>query len=216
MLSALSRTLLRRQAPCAPLMARGLARPAHRVYPQWSSPPPQHELWRPNSWLGAYFKLREDDPAAVRNRERLMGRRSPTRGRFIVGALERAERDKLESQEPWRTTEYKPGDYLQVEHRPTVGASTDTIVGVMIGMHRRGLGSSFRLLCHVDGVPVEYQFMLYSPLLVNVLVRKPSEWRNKQKKLVKLRDSVKTLAFPRPLGADGRELGGRKKGGKRR
>uniref|UniRef100_A0A7S2ITW8 Ribosomal protein L19 n=1 Tax=Haptolina brevifila TaxID=156173 RepID=A0A7S2ITW8_9EUKA len=205
MLASMSSSLLRQHATCVTLFSRGLAQriPKRKVYPQWSSPAPQHEMWLPNSWMGSYYKLRENDPAAMRNREKLKSRRTPTVGRFIVNALERIERDKMEAQEPWRMTTYKPGDYLQVEHRPAVGETPDTIVGVMIGMYRRGLGSSFRLLCNLDNSPVEYQFMLYSPLLVNISVRKPSEWRNKQRKLFKLRDQVQKLSFPAPMFEDG-------------
>ena len=204
------RAMLLRQSwrlPLMPAPARGLAGripSSHRAHPQWTSPPPKHELWRPNSWMGAYYKLREDDPAAMRNRDRLMQKKEPTRGRFIVSALERIECDKLQASQPWRAGDFKPGDYLQVDHRPSMTDPQESIVGVMIGLHRRGLGSSFRLLCYPDSTPVEYQFQLYSPLVVNVTVRKPSEWRNKQRKLYKLREVVQTLPIP-PAVIEGRE-----------
>ena len=187
------------------VLARGMTHvKAHRVYPQWSSPPPKHDMWQPSTWLGAYYKLREGDPAAMRNRDRLMQKAEPKRGRFIVGALERMEMQKLQAAQPWRAGNFKPGDYLQVEHKATATDAAETIVGVMIGMHRRGLGSSFRLLCNPDNSPVEYLFQIYSPLIVNVTVRKASEWRNNQRKLFKLRAQVQTLAIPAPV-FEGRE-----------
>lgn len=168
-------------------------------------------MMQPSSWLGAYYKLRESDAAAMRNRDRLMEKKEPTRARFIVGALERIECETLQAAEPWRAGTFKPGDFLQVEHKPSATDPVDTIVGVMLGMHRRGLGTSFRLLCNPDNSPVEYQFQLYSPLLVNVTVRKPTEWRNGQRKLFKLRQYVQTLSFPAAI-VEGREQRGKRKG----
>ena len=63
-----------------------------RVHPQWKPSTPQHPLWRPDSWMGAYYKLREADEAAMRNRDKLMGKRAPKRGRFIVSKVEDIER----------------------------------------------------------------------------------------------------------------------------
>jgi large subunit ribosomal protein L19 len=174
--------------------------PPHRIYPQWSPQAPQHELWRPSSWLGAYYKLREGDPAAEANQARLKGRRSPSRAAFIVDAVERIERDGLEARQPWRDPKrYTAGDYVQVEHRAAVGEPTDTVVGIVVGVHKKGLGSSFRLLSYIDQTPIEYQFQLYSPLLADVIVRKPSNWRFKKRKLYFLRDRVQSLSFPAPL-----------------
>ena len=170
----------------------------HRVFPQWTPGAPQHELWQPNSWLGAYFKLREGDSVALRNRERLRGKKSPSRGRFIMSSLERMERDKLEAQDSWRKATWRPGDYLEVEHCAKADDVPDRVVGILLGMHRRGLGSSFRLLCYVDKVAVEYQFQLYSPLVKNVVVRQASEWRDGKRKLFRLRDQVHKLNFPKP------------------
>ena len=135
----------------------------------------------------------------MRNQARLKDRRAPTRGRFIVDAIERIERDKLEAKDPWRAGKFKPGDYLQVEHRSAHGEPVDAVVGMLIGIHRRGLGSSIRLLCHVDGSAVEYQFQLYSPMVTNITVRRPSDRWNRQKKLYQLRKLVHTLSIPAPL-----------------
>ena len=174
MLALLRRASALRPAPSPVLsLQRNLAVAKSKVYPQWKPQPPQHALWRPNSWLGAYYKLREGDAAAERNREKLKGKRSPTRGAFIVNSLERIERDKLEAQDPWRKATWKPGDYLEVEHCSKMGETPDRIVGVLIGIHRRGLGSSFRLLCHVDGTAAEYQFQIYSPLVLDVHAHVP-------------------------------------------
>jgi ribosomal protein L19 len=177
---------------------RGLAVPKHRVYPQWKSLPPQHQLWRPNSWLGAYYKLREGDEVAMRNCERLRGKRAPTRGNFIVSALERVERDKLEAKDAWRAATWRPGDFLEVEHRAKPDETPDKVGGVLLGIFRRGLGSSFKLLSNVDGVAIEYAFQLYSPLVVNVSVRRDSEWRDGKRKLFALREMVHKLSFPKP------------------
>ena len=108
-------------------------------------------------------------------------------------------RDKLEAKDPWRAGKFKPGDYLQVEHRSAHGEPVDAVVGMLIGIHRRGLGSSIRLLCHVDGSAVEYQFQLYSPMVTNITVRRPSDRWNRQKKLYQLRKLVHTLSIPAPL-----------------
>ena len=195
--------------------------PPHRVHPQWHSPQPKHELWQPSSWLGAYYKLRADDPVAMRSRDRFVDKSAPKRGLFILQTIETLEREKLEADEPWRAGNFKPGDYLQVEHRPSTGEQPDVRVGVLIGIHRRGLGSSIRLLCLIDGEAVESQYQLYSPMLVNVFERKPSEWRSKQRKLYDLRARAGALSYPAPLRATGGEegraaAGTRKPGGKKR
>ena len=143
----------------APLLARGLAYcpttkaqvPKHKVYPQWRDTPRQHELWQPNKWLGAYFKMREGDETAAKNQAKLRGKRSNTRARFIVQTQEQTEMAARNAVDEWRKMEWNPGDFLEVEHSPKVGDQSDRVVGVLIGMYRRGLGSSFRLLCYVDG-----------------------------------------------------------------
>ena len=201
-----SLSLFRR--PVTPALARGLANkrvPAHRVYPQWWSPPPKHEFARPNSWLGAYYSLREGDAAAMRNRERLKDKKAPSRARFILNTLDRHERDRLELAEPWRAPgAYTPGDYVQVNFRGAAGDAPETIVGMVIGIHRRSMGSSIRLLCNPDATPVEYQFQLYSPLLDGIAVRKPSDLRHNHRKLYHLREKVQSLPFPAPI-VEGRE-----------
>ena len=189
-----SRALFSAERGLATYSTRGI--PKHKVYPQWQPSAPQHGLWQPASWLGAYYKLREHDATAMRNRERLRGKRHPTRGRFIVGAIERMERDKLEAADPWRKGVWRVGDYLEVEHCAKVGEAPDRIVGILIGVHRRGIGSSFRLLSYVDSTAVEYQFQLYSPLVRSVIVRKDSDWRDGKRKLFGLRQTVSKLNFP--------------------
>ena len=106
-------------------------------------------------WMGAWYTLREGDPVAMANREKLKGRRPPTRGRFIVQELDRRRRAKEHAAEPWRAGHFRVGDTLQVEHRPSLSEKVERSVGLCIGRHRRGLGSSFRLLCKPDGVAVE-------------------------------------------------------------
>ena len=135
---------------------------------------------------------------AARNRDKLRGKKDISRGRFIVNAMERLEIEKLETKDPWRKATWKPGAYLEVEH---AGSATDTperIVGVLIGIYRRGLGSSFRLLCYIENTAVEYLFQTYSPLVTSITVRRESTWRNNKRKLVKLRDVVNQLKFPKP------------------
>ena len=157
--SLLLRALRAPSALRAPLLARGLAYcpttktqvPKHKVYPQWRDPPRQHELWQPNKWLGAYFKMREGDETAAKNAAKLRGKRSNTRARFIVQTQENTEIAARNEADAWRKMEWNPGDFLEVEHSPKIGDQADRVVGVLIGMYRRGLGSSFRLLCYVDG-----------------------------------------------------------------
>ena len=149
--------------------------------------------------MGAYYSLREDDPSAIRNRTKLKGKREPIRGRFIIDVLERNERDKMEATDPWRKADFDPGDFIQVEQRPTSEDPADVFVGVVIGIHRRGLGTKVRLLCKFDNMPIEYLIPVYSPLVTNMFVRKKSEWRNRQRKLVKLRQHYNQLSFPAPL-----------------
>ena len=163
------RTSLPRAVPT--VMARGMAgapravRP-HRAWPQWSSPPPQHEYWQPNSWLGAYYKLREGQPVAEANKARLVGKKTPKRGNFIVGAMEAVEMRKLQAAQPWRSMAgWKPGTYLEVDHTPRTGEALERVVGILLGCKRKGLGSSFRLLCNADSTAVEYQFQTFSPLV---------------------------------------------------
>ena len=122
-------------------------------------------------WLGAYFTLREDDPAAVANREKRKSRKGNTRGRFIVATLEKGEIAKLKAERPFLNTDFQQGDILEVEHRPSLSDPPERAVGLCIARHSRGLGTSFRLLCKPDDLPVEYQFMLYSPLLLGITLR---------------------------------------------
>lgn len=203
LLASLSRPLLAASPATTPFAAaRNLAtRPVkpHRIYPQWTSPPPQHELWKPNAWLGAYYKLREGDPAAERNRAKLMGKRTTRRGKFIISQLDYREQVKREQAEPWRKMPWRPGTYVEVDHTPRVGEHFERVVGVILQIKRnKRLGSSFRLLCYVDGTPVEYQFMAFSPLLLNVTVRQESQWRDGKPNIAfNLRPEVHKLPYPK-------------------
>ena len=94
------------------------------------------------------------------------------------------------------------GDTLQVEHRPSLSEKVERSVGLCIGRHRRGLGSSFRLLCKPDGVAVEYQFFLYSPLLTSIEVRaKPSEAVPQVEAVLHARARQRD-SFPEPIRRD--------------
>ena len=202
--------------------AKGRKLKKHEIYPQWSSPAPRHELWQENSWLGAYYKLREGDPVADRNKAKLQGKRAPTRGNFIIQTLDAQEIEGRVKEEPWRGMKWRPGCYLEVDHTPRVGESTERVVGVLLGYKRKGLGSSFRLLCHVEGTSVEYQFQTFSPLLLNVAVRKESQWRDGKRMLTQLRPEAARLPYPAPTRLerkkkvednDPSKYSGRKKGG---
>ena len=153
-------------------------------------------------WMGAWYTLREGDPVAMANREKLKGRRPPTRGRFIVQELDRRRRAKEHAAEPWRAGHFRVGDTLQVEHRPSLSEKVERPVGLCIGRHRRGLGSSFRLLCKPDGVAVEYQFFLYSPLLTSIEVRAKPRKRYRKSKLYYMRERVNEISFPKPIRRD--------------
>lgn len=192
------------RAPSGPPLLRGMAHvgrdAARRVFPQWKETPALHELDRPKSWLGAYYSLREGDEAAARNREKLKGKRARSRGKFIVNAFEQLDIDKAVAAEPFRATDnYAAGDVLQVEHCAAAGEPAQTAVGMMIAVHRKGLAASIRLLCKLDGCPVEYQFQLHSPLLLNVRLLQPSRWRNRQRKLYHMRERIKELPNATPL-----------------
>lgn len=219
--------ILRRAAAALPPLARtagpssasarglaGRARGAAKKAEQWVSPPAKHELMLQRPWLGAYYSLREGDKAAMRNRDRLMQKKEPTRGRLIVDLLDKIERDQMLAKDPWRAGKFNPGDVLQVEHVGKVGDPPDIVVGMMIGMHRRGLGSGFRLLCKVDDTPVEYHFQLFSPLLQKITLRQKSTWRDMRRKLYALRETVLKLNLPKPL-LPGDTGGAKAKKGKR-
>ena len=70
-------------------------------------------------------------------------------------------------------------------------------LGILLGVRRKGLGSSFRLLSHVDGTAVEYQFQTYSPLLLNVTMRQESQWRDGKRMLTQLRPEAHKLNYPK-------------------
>ena len=97
---------------------------------------------------------------------------------------------------------FRVGDTLQVEHRPSLSEKVERSVGLCIGRHRRGLGSSFRLLCKPDGVAVEYQFFLYSPLLTSIEVRAKPRKRYRKSKLYYMRERVNEISFPKPIRRD--------------
>jgi len=155
----------------------------------------------PMPWLGAYYSLRADDPAAVRKRDKLAGRKSPSRGRFIVDTLNKQEVARLQASEPWRKGEFKTGDYLEVRHRPSMSEPVEQYVGLVLGRHNKGLGSSFRLLTKPDGLPVEYQFFLHSPLLAGINVVGRTHKKVRSNKIYHMRDKVNEVVIPkvRPL-----------------
>ena len=183
----------------APLLARGLC-----GAPPTPAAAAAHPYRVPQPWLGAYYTLREDDPRAMANREKLRGRRAPARCRFIMGAIEKQQTSAAIEAEPWRGhartgKSFRVGETLEVTHRPSPQEAEERVVGMCIARHNRGLGSSFRLLCKVDNVAVEYQFMLFSPLLTDIsVVAKAKKVVRRRSKLYFLRDRVSSLSFPRP------------------
>lgn len=171
--------------------------PLARLYaPQWHPSAP-HAYAVPSKWLGAYYTLREGDEVTERKRERLCGKRDATRGRFIVSTLDKAEIERIQAEAPWRVWSFKTGDFLEVEHRASRSDNVQTCVGLVIARHKRGLGSSFNLLCNVDGVPLEYKFKLYSPLLLSLKVRGALEKKPRMKPhIYYMRDRVRKLSMP--------------------
>ena len=174
-----------------------------------------HPYAAPQSWLGAYYTLRQEGPLkcerAIANREKRKGKNAPARGRFIVSAIEKLQIDELVKKEPWRgpaKSEHgiQSGETLEVWFKPAIDQPEERVVGYCIARHNRGLGSSFRLLCKIDQCPIEYQFQLFSPLLLNVIVRAPRRktQRKREKfgrlrsKLYFLRDEVDKLNLPKP------------------
>ena len=193
--------MLRLATSTSTMWARGLAsasrRPLpHRVHPQWTSPPPQHELWKPNSWLGAYYGIREDKGSAATKQQQLVGKKTTRRGRFIVGAMNSIEKSKRVEAEPWRAMRWQPGSYLEIDHVPRTGSAVERVVGMLLGVKRKGLGSTFRLLCHVEGATVEYQYQTFSPLLVNATVRRAPDHKHVLAQVLKTKEAHK-LSFPR-------------------
>jgi len=183
--------------------------------PQWQ-PGGAHEYAVPTPWLGAYYTLREGDETAIKKRERLCGRRSPSRGRFIVNTLDRTEVARIEAEEPWRKGLFKTADFVEVEHRASLSDPVERVVGLVIGRSRKGLGSSFNLLCELDGVAVEYKFMLYSPLLLSLDVRGKLDKQPKTRKIYYMRDRLKDVSIPAPRVTERKQVRtGGKKGKKR-
>ena len=167
--------------------------------PQWVPSQATSPLVKPTPWLGAYYSIREDQPAAVKNRQLLRGKARPKRARFIVQTLDKREVDRLNEAEPWRSLDsFDRGDILEVEHLPAGAESPERIVGLCIAQHRKGLHSSFRLLCKPDGFAVEYQFQNYSPALSNILLRQQPRKRPHKLKLYYMRDKVDSLKLPPP------------------
>ena len=126
-------------------------------------------------------------------------------------AIEKLQIDELVKKDPWRgpaKSEHgiQSGETLEVWFKPAIDQPEERVVGYCIARHNRGLGSSFRLLCKIDQCPIEYHFQLFSPLLLNVIVRAPRRktQRKKEKfgrlrsKLYFLRDEVDKLNLPKP------------------
>lgn len=182
-----------------------------------SSMPPLrvHPYAAPQSWLGAYYTLRQDGPLkcerAIANREKLKGKNAPARSRYIVSAIEKLQIDELVKKDPWRGTAksehgIQSGETLEVWYKPSVDQPEERVVGYCIARHNKGLGSSFRILCKIDQCPIEYQFQLFSPMLLNIITRAPRRktQRSREKfgrirsKLYFLRDEVDKLKLPKP------------------
>ncbi len=175
--------------------------PRRRKLPaaQWMPAAPTHGYVRPSSWLGAYYALREDEPAAVANRGKLRGKARPKRARFITQKLDRNEMDRLIAAEPWRSLDtFDRGDVVEVEHKQYDAEEPVRIVGLCIAQHRKGLGSSFRLLCKPDGLTVEYQFLNFSPALSAIEVRSQPKERPRKAKLYYMRDKMHLVSLPKP------------------
>merc|ERR1712070_969184 len=86
--------------------------------------------------------LRESDPTALRNREKLQQRARPVRGRFICQTLDKRQREEIEAREPWRAADFTRGDVLEVQYKPSVSEEVNAAVGLCIGRIHKGLGCS--------------------------------------------------------------------------
>jgi len=157
---------------------------------------------KPGPWLGAYYTLRENDPVAMKNREQKKDKAAPTRGRFIVAEMGRREIAAAQAIDPWRdSARFQRGDILEVEYRPQDAPEaeiTERVVGLCIAVHRRGIGSSFRLLCKPDDVPVEYQFQLFAPTLRSIELRQRPTKAPRMQKIYYMRERVGELKFLKP------------------
>lgn len=124
-----------------PLLRRAAASVSTAPPPAPADVGPTNPWARPAPWLGAYYQLRQGDPAAMHNRERRRGKAAPKRGRFITQEVERREVARRNVDEPWRDMKgFDRGDILEVEHRPAdVGSDgpTERVVGVCIAKVRR-------------------------------------------------------------------------------
>ena len=181
--------------------------------PQWI-PGGSHKYAVPSSWLGAYYTLREGDPIAEKNRNNLKGKREPTRGRFIVQTLDQMEMQQRLAKEPWRKGEFRTGDYLEVEHRASLSDPVERTVGLVLARKRQGLASSVNLLCQIDGLAVEYRFMLFSPLLLSLEVRGGLPKRPRKSKIYNYRERLNDFTLPKPRRVE--RTGEARRGGKKK
>ena len=93
-----------------------------------------HPYAAPQSWLGAYYTLRQEGPLkcerAIANREKRKGKNAPARGRFIVSAIEKLQIDELVKKDPWRgpaKSEHgiQSGETLEVWFKPAIDQPED-------------------------------------------------------------------------------------------
>mmetsp|Transcript_49402 Transcript_49402/g.122766 ORF Transcript_49402/g.122766 Transcript_49402/m.122766 type:complete len:226 (-) Transcript_49402:198-875(-) len=182
--------------PPHPVAPRDRPRVERLFTPQWM-PSVGHKYMAPSKWLGAYYTLREDNEVARRKRDRLCDKKSNVRGRYIMRTLDEMQIKQIQAAEPWRDWHFKQGHYIEVEHRASLSDPIHRVAGLVIGRHNQGMATSFRLLCDVEGVSVEYKFKLYSPLLLSITVRNRLDKRPKKRgNLFYMRDRGATISLP--------------------
>lgn len=66
---------------------------------------------------------------------------------------------------------FQSGDAIEVTYKVSTQSDRYTRVrGMVLGMHRNQLSTSFRVICTIGGTPVEFIMPLYSPLIQDIKV----------------------------------------------
>merc|ERR1712100_608266 len=66
---------------------------------------------------------------------------------------------------------FKAGDAVEIKYMQNkTTKKVQLIRGVVLGRSNKGLGSSFKVRNVIGGIPVEFQYALYSPLLKGIRV----------------------------------------------
>ncbi|GBG31550.1 50S ribosomal protein L19, chloroplastic [Hondaea fermentalgiana] len=66
---------------------------------------------------------------------------------------------------------FRSGDAIEIVYKVSTQSERSTRVrGMVLGIHRNRLSTSFRVLCTIGGTPVEFIMPLYSPLIQEIRV----------------------------------------------